>query len=115
MGEMAFQIWEMAAWRSRQAVKYLPARSTNRCATMISWKEGHNLASDTVRLCSSRAEIAPLAGTSSSGEEGRNRYVEFRNQLLCQRFASGQNSFEHQAILAAVVDFDVVVTWIHHP
>ena len=105
----------MAAWRSQQATKHSQTKLTGGCMTMGSRKEGHDLANEMARLCSSRDEVAPLAGTSSSGEESCNRNVEFRDQLFGQGFATGKNSFEHQTVCAAVIDLHVVIAWVHHP
>src|SRR5947207_12853096 len=41
--------------------------------------------------------------------------LERWQQWFGERFFAGENAFQHQAILAAVIDLDVVVTRIDHP
>ena len=41
--------------------------------------------------------------------------MKFRQEMFGEDLASGQDGFEHEAVLGGVIDFDVVVARIDHP
>jgi len=42
-------------------------------------------------------------------------HLEFGQQFLGEQFMSGEHALEHKAILAAVIDFNVVIAGVDHP
>src|SRR5205809_982984 len=62
--------------------------------------------------CSGRWYQRPPGSNTEQFGDGQ---LQRRKELFGQGLFSGKNSFEHQAVLAAVIDLQVVVAWVNHP